>query len=348
MTFFIISIMSENITETTIKTTIENIDINYEFKKAINLQDIVNLKKYIKLTSNPTYVSVETGKSALHILAKFSSYNTDVSDSNELIVWLINNYGLCIDICDGGKWTPLHLACRFASKTSHVSTVKLLLDLGANTENPTNKGTTPIILAINESRRDSSDEVIQLLLNYGANIEVLCKSLSPLMFACRDSHVICADDDFTKCRSSITTVELLLKNGANPNVLIGNITPLILTYSHILKNDGHTSIDTLQMLIKYGANIHQVVDNVSFYNMVTDEIREQLIPKLMKSEEIIELNDDLHVSECMICFDENPNVIYNCGHICVCNVCYKKVRECYKCFETVKSFKEIKLKTFNF
>jgi ankyrin repeat protein len=205
----------------------------------------------------------------------------------------------------------------------------------------TNKGTPPIILAVNETRRASSDEVVSLLLDYGAPIDGIYKMMTPLMYACRDSHVECEDNDFSHCRSSLTTVELLLKRGADPNIIINNVSPLTLTYMYIPR--GNTHIDTLKMLIKYGANQHLVVGGKSFYQSIPVELKEQLTPELMESEDIIE-HKDLGEPECVFCLDSEPSVKFNCGHVCVCTNCYKFVYECYTCFELVKTFRKIKIK----
>lgn len=324
---------------------VENIDatqIDQKFIHAISTQDVLDVKKYIKSVSNFTHRCDVTGKTALHILAKYSSFGgTDVDESNELIRWLIQDNHIDVDTQDAGNWTPLHLACRFATKTSHISTVRLLLELNANVNAITNKGTPSIILAVNETRRDSSDDVVNLLLDYGVDVNCVHKMMTPLMFACRDSHVECEDNDFSHCKSSITTVELLLKRGANSNIVINGVTPLILTYHYIPK--GNTHVDTLKMLIKYGANKHLNVGGKSFYQIISNDIKEHLIPDLMESEDIIE-HKDLIDPECVFCLDDVPEVKFSCGHICVCTKCYKFVHECYKCFNEVKTFSKIKIK----
>lgn len=321
--------------------SVNNIMYDKEFTYAVDIQDVLEIKQYIKSTSNVGYACAITGKTALHILAKYSSFGgTNVDESNEIIRWLIQDKQINVNTLDAGNWTPLHLACRFASKTSHISTVKLLLELEADVNAVISKGTHSIILAITESRRDSSDNVVNLLLDYGANINSVYKGMVPLMFACRDSHIKCADDDYGHCRSSITTVELLLKRGANPNTIINGRTPLTLTYSFLSK--GTTHIDTLKMLIKYGANQHLNINGILFYQMISDDLKEQLIPDLIESEDIIEKNDLMNM-ECVFCLDSLPEVKFNCGHICVCTNCYKFVNECYTCFEQVKTFSKIKI-----
>lgn len=320
----------------------DNMTTDQKFIHAISTQNVLDIKQYIKSVSNFSHKCDITGKTALHILAKYSSFGgTNVDESNDLIRWLIQDKQINVNIQDAGNWTPLHLACRFSSTTSHISTVKMLLELKANANATTNKGTPPIILAVNETRRDSSDDVVNLLLDSGANIDCEYKMATPLMYACRDSHRECANNDLSHCRSSITTVELLLKRGADSNIIINGVTPLVLTYNYMSK--GGTHIDTLKMLIKYGANQHLNINGKSFYQMIPDNLKEQLIPDLIESEDIIE-QKDLMESECVFCLDALPEVKFNCGHICVCTKCYKFVNECYTCFGQVKTFSKIKIK----
>lgn len=326
--------MVDNIDE-----TINHLDvIDSKYKNAIETQNIVELKKFIKLTSNVGYTSKVTGKNALHILSKYSSVENNFNESNDLIVWIITTKIFDVNVEDAGKWTPLHLACRYASSTSDTTTVKLLLELKADPNLFIHTGASPLVIAVNESRRSSSDDVVTLLIKYGANIEYVYNGLTPLMFACRDSHVICEDNDTSKCRSSITTVELLLKNGADPNVIVNKKTPLLLTYNSIATGNSH--VETLKMLIKYGADQHMSIDGKSFYRLISDDIKEYIKPSLVEIEEYI----DNEIQECYYCLDAISTIKFNCGHICVCSQCYGNVGECYKCFKKVKTFYKLKLK----
>ncbi len=265
---------------------IDSENIDKKFMHAVNEQCVLEIKKHIKFTTNVHYKCKITGKTALHVLAKFSAFGgTNIEESNELIKWLVNELNFNINVQDAGNWTPLHMACRFTKTTSHISTVKLLLELNADVNVLTKKNRSPIILAINESKRASCDEVVSLLLDYGVNVNEKQLGMTPLMFACRDSHVECVDDNYNYCCSSITTVELLLKRGANPNIVINNKTPLLLTYEYLGKN---THIDTLKMLIKYGANMHLIINGKSFYQIVSDDIKEQLVPHLIEIDEVID------------------------------------------------------------
>jgi ankyrin repeat protein len=321
---------------------IENIDgcVDKLFENSIKEQNILNLKKYIKFTTSLSYVDTTTGKNALHILAKYSSFSTDVNESNELIKWLVLEQHFDINICDGGCWTPLTLASRLTNKSSSVSTVHTLLNLGANPNICMNKGKPPLVLAINETGRDSCDEVVNLLLDFGADIEFVSLNMTPLMYACRDSHMKCKIDDISHCCSSLTTVELLLKRGANPNVIINDFSPLFLTYRFIERGNSHK--DTLKMLIKYGAKKYLKIGSKSFTDIIPIELDNELIEELLDSDEYV---DDKSENECVICLGDNPNVKFSpCGHVCVCPTCYHMTKECYTCFKFVEQYHKLKLR----
>lgn len=113
-----------------------------------------------------------------------------------------------VNVKNSAGWTALHLACRNSNIYTSESTVRLLLNIGANPNIQINLGWTPLQLASRHSRTDSTESTVQLLLRNGANPNLVDDRVSsPLFLACNN-----VNGDSTE-----STVELLLDAGADIN-----------------------------------------------------------------------------------------------------------------------------------
>lgn len=134
---------------------------------------------------------------------------------------------------------PLHLACR----EGHLDVIELLLHKGAQIDNPTSAGCTPLFVgsrAGNVWRQDVS--VVKLLLSRGADVEKTNREgLTPLMIACY--------------KGNFDAVDVLLTHGAHIDARCHiKATPL-----YIACQQGHR--DIADMLLSRGACIHALTQN---------------------------------------------------------------------------------------
>ena len=122
--------------------------------------------------------------------------------------------------------TPLHCAIM----EGHITTVKLLLESGAQTEWKNEKGQTPLFVAVSYE----NEEMVRLLLKAGAQTECRSnKGKKPLMLAARQGYC--------------TIVELLLEVGAEKEFKDSEgITPLI-------QATQYSEVAVVKLLIEKGA-----------------------------------------------------------------------------------------------
>ncbi|KAL0636337.1 hypothetical protein Q9L58_004684 [Maublancomyces gigas] len=144
-------------------------------------------------------------------------------------VRLLLDRGADIETRQEDSSTALHLA----SANGHKETVELLLDRGANIESKTEYAWTPLLMA----SADGQKETAELLLDRGANIEAKqAQCRTALQLACTDGHREMA--------------EFLLDRGADIESKDGESW----TSLHLAAVYGHK--DTVQLLLDRGASVN--------------------------------------------------------------------------------------------
>ena len=95
--------------------------------------------------------------------------------SKEIKDFLIKNIkkDLMINKQNYVGWTALHLASRNSNTDSTESTVKLLLEYGADPNIQNNDGWTSLLTASRYSNTDSTESTVKLLLEYGADPNIV-------------------------------------------------------------------------------------------------------------------------------------------------------------------------------
>lgn len=130
-----------------------------------------------------------------------------------------------------------------ASERGHLDTVKQLVSLTDDINQPIESGETPIFIAA----QNGHAEVVEELIKAGANIHKLSYGVTPLFMAAQNGHS--------------HTVKLLLnayvKN--NAKFKINEIICDICTPLFVAAQNGHTEV--IEELIKFGANIDKPSNN---------------------------------------------------------------------------------------
>ena len=142
-------------------------------------------------------------------------------------------------------WTPLMLACRHAATISNTTTIKILLENGADINSLNNLNETALSIASAYSNTDSNPETIKLLIDNKADLNVQdVHGNTPLMNACT---YLC---NF----SNIETVKLLIDGGANVNLNNSYTTPLYAVINCYPRNITQKYM-AIKLLLNNGASI---------------------------------------------------------------------------------------------
>ena len=129
-------------------------------------------------------------------------------------------------------WTPLMHMAALATKPS---TIKTLVQLGAQVEAQSAVGETPLLCAV---LNNSNISILDVLVNLGANVDTPSKTdgTTPLMAACMR-------------KGNRKAVEFLVKHGANVNAVSNNgVTALMIA----AQDNSSTTI--IEYLLKHGAD----------------------------------------------------------------------------------------------
>jgi ankyrin repeat protein len=120
-----------------------------------------------------------------------------------------------------------------AANNNNLSTVRALIEKGANVNLQNKKGETALLLSC-EPQIDN--RIAILLLDNGADPNIKDNErFTPLMFACRDEN--------------IELVKKFLDNGADPNIKNAHGTTALMI--SVIKNDLNSATE----LLKHGANV---------------------------------------------------------------------------------------------
>jgi ankyrin repeat protein len=145
-----------------------------------------------------------------------------------------------VELTGYGKYPLLILACMFRD-TSNTDMLKILLDAGANANNPAANGVMPLHSAI----VSKSGEAVSLLLEGGADANAITLDGEPPLFMSLHDEV-----------RNIKVIEALVKGGADLNALSpdGRWRPLIVAST---LDDPAVAL----LLIKNGADVDAEDDN---------------------------------------------------------------------------------------
>ncbi len=121
---------------------------------------------------------------------------------------------------------------RMASDCGHNDGLKLLIKAGADLNQATDDGATPLFIASQEGLV----EVMEILVKAGADLNQTWNGATPLFKASHGGHV--------------EVVEILVKAGADLNQTWNGATPLFQT-----SQNGH--VEVVEILVKAGADLNQ-------------------------------------------------------------------------------------------
>ena len=141
-------------------------------------------------------------------------------------------------------WTPLMLACRYASKYSNLQTIKLLLANGARTNFQNDSGETALMMAAEYSNTESNIETVQLLLDHGVDVDEQTYHGYTALY-CASSKA--------NTTSNIETVKLLLDYNADPN-LQDCYGDTALTHASAYMSGDDKNIEIVKLLLDYKAD----------------------------------------------------------------------------------------------
>ncbi len=157
----------------------------------------------------------------------------------------------------------------FAAREGDLASARLLLDAGANVNQTTEYGWTPLLTAVN----NRNYRVAQLLVERGADVNLANKGgWTPLYLATDNRNIEGGDYPVPKADlDHLQLIELLLQKGANPNAKVrdNTLTRTIFTMQWFFE-DGATpfvraaqsgDVALMKLLLKYGADPKAVTAN---------------------------------------------------------------------------------------
>ncbi|XP_078323059.1 uncharacterized protein LOC144622286 isoform X2 [Crassostrea virginica] len=209
----------------------------------LNEEADVNLCTKIQIS--PLYVACKNGHaSTVNLLLEYgielgktvaSPLHIACQNGHDNVVLVLLRYAN-INQCKKNGMGPLHKACYYG----RVSTVKLLLDKGANVNMRDNTLASPLYISCKVTTCEvekRQENIVQLLLEKNADVN-LCdiKGMSPLYVASQNGHE--------------RILKILLDNGANVNLCTtAGTSPL-----HIACQNGHDS--PVKLLLSFKAEVN--------------------------------------------------------------------------------------------
>lgn len=129
----------------------------------------VNICKVLLEYGADINAQTNQGKTPLHVLS--------ANAAEKFFFDLFMKHGANIDLCDDNKLSTLHYAL---FGRGDISTLKILLDIGANINAKDNDGMTPLYIAVAKNNL----EAVQFLLSQGADPNIYDNNfITPLQFA---------------------------------------------------------------------------------------------------------------------------------------------------------------------
>ncbi len=148
-------------------------------------------------------------------------------------VKLLIKAGADLNQCSDGGATPLYMA----SQNGRAEAVEILIQAGADLNQARNDGGTPLYIA----SEDGHNKVVEILLKAGADLNQGYHGVTPLYISSQNGHS--------------NVVEILLKAGADLNQGYHGATPLF-----IASQNGHAGV--VQILVEAtGADLNQDPDD---------------------------------------------------------------------------------------
>ena len=142
-------------------------------------------------------------------------------------------------------WTSLMLACRNSNIKSTETTIKMLIDAGADLNLKNNDGRTALMMACRNSTKESSENTVKMLIDGGADINLKePDGWTALMFACRYSNT----------DSTENTVKMLIDGGADVNLTENNEWTALIFACRYSNTD--STENTVKMLIEVRSDVN--------------------------------------------------------------------------------------------
>lgn len=145
-------------------------------------------------------------------------------------------------------WTPLMTASRYSNKYSRISTVKLLINNGANLNLQNKVGNTALMLVSEYTNVGSSIETLKLLIDNKADLNIQNKHGQTALILVLDKL------NSVNSSSTLETLKILIDNGANLDLFDKCDLSALMHASMNSKNNNLAN--AVKLLINKGANVN--------------------------------------------------------------------------------------------
>lgn len=186
------------------------------------------------------------------------------SESTESTVKMLIDAGADLNLKNVIGSTALILALEYSDENSSVNTVKLLIDAGADLNYTNNKNSTALIMAIRYIKNISVKEiVVKMLITAGADINIKDTfEHTALLYAINSLHC------------STKTIELLINAGADINTHDGKKTAIIIACQH---HCFHDMEDKIKLLLDAKVDLTSTYNNKSGLEYLCQYTNEEII-----------------------------------------------------------------------
>lgn len=256
--------------------------------------------------------------------------------------------------CDGMS------ALMLASQQGHLDICRLLLQYKANVNHKSNNGLTPLYMACVNSRY----QIAELFLKCGADPNIPGYDGIPSLIITSQFNVF-------------HIVELLLDYGADPTMVDNNGKSLLYWVVHhgnmpIFKRIAENwTVDELTLLVeeccRYGRlEILKLLlergaqcNDINFFSLACKGGHIDIVKfladrgfkptdadmKLLRAypeiynlyNPVVDTKTDILTIQCVICYDNQRNIAFGCGHAVVCMECSLELEKCPMCREQIKN-----------
>lgn len=210
---------------------IEGISPLMSFSSYSNLPYNLKIMQLLLLNGADPNLMDKDGNTAL-------GYSAMWSDSTKAIHLLVKQ-GADINLTKKNGYSPLMAACQSTGDTSSIDVVKTLIELEADVNQFTDKG-TPLSVAAEYSLSGGSLETVRVLLDAGADVNLADKwGATPLIKVCASPE----------SKITVDIVRILLGAGADP-IKVDNQGRSPLSYV-IMKSENDSHYETIKTLIMW-------------------------------------------------------------------------------------------------
>ena len=159
------------------------------------------------IIADPTILNKKNTKGWTALMLACRNSQTDSSEST---VRMLIDAGADVNLQDNDEWTALMMAARYSRIDSSESTIRMLIDAGAKLNLKNIDGWTALITACICSKTDSTESTVRMLIDAGADLNIQNNDgWTALIMSCK----------FSKTDSTESTVRILIESGADLNIV---------------------------------------------------------------------------------------------------------------------------------